>query len=90
MESNLTNGLTLMIVGMGTVFTVLILVVLTSKYLVVLVNRFFPEIVKNVRKSSLVSTNNQILNDNKSVAVLTAAVDVITSGKGKIVNIEKM
>lgn len=82
MESTLSNALLLLAIGMATVFVVLLLVVLSGTVLIKLVNKYAPEPVK---KSKLVKP----LISNKEIAVMTAVVDHITLGKGKIESIEK-
>ena len=68
---------------MVTVFVVLMLVVLCGTLLIKLVNKYAPEPVKKVKLiKPLIS--------NKEIAVMTAVVDHITLGKGKIESIEKI
>lgn len=83
MASTLYNAFLLLVVGMITVFIVLSLVVLSGNALIYLVNKFSPEpeVVKKIKKPLI---------SNKEVAVLTAVVDHITAGKGKIELIEKL
>lgn len=83
MESNTSNALLLLAIGMVTVFVVLLLVVLCGSLLIKLVNKYAPEPIK---KAKLVKP----LISNKKVAVMTAVVDHITMGKGKIDSIEKI
>lgn len=78
MNPQLIEALTLLGIGMVTVFLVLSLVVLTGKCLVIL--------------SNYVSANSEKLSDEISpeiIAVINAAVDVATSGKGRVTKIEK-
>lgn len=83
MESTVSNAFLLLGIGMITVFVVLSIVVLSGSFLISLVNRFAPEPVKD---SKLVTP----LVSNKEIAVLTAVVDHVTQGKGKIESIEKI
>lgn len=83
MESTVSNALLLLGIGMITVFAVLSIVVFSGQILIVLINKYAPEPVKD---SKLVKP----LISNKEVAVLTAIVDHVTKGKGKIESIEKI
>lgn len=75
-------GVELMIVGMLTVFAILLIVIYGSKLLIVLLNKVFP--ADEVRKPSEVD-------DFTSVRpVLDAAVREISGGKAHIVKIEKL
>ena len=83
MESNLSNALLLLAIGMVTVFVVLSLVVLCGSLLIKLVNKYAQEPVKTAKLiKPLIS--------NKEIAVMTAIVEHITMGKGKIESIEKV
>ena len=83
MESNISNAFLLLGIGMVTVFIVLLLVVLCGTLLIKLVNKYAPEPIK---KSKLIKP----LISNKEIAVMTAVVEHITLGKGKIDSIEKI
>jgi oxaloacetate decarboxylase gamma subunit len=80
MTSSLTTALTLLVIGMITVFTILFLVVITGNILIRIVNRFFPIIAKNNLSNS---------SEASKIAVITAAVEAVTKGKGKIISIDK-
>jgi len=83
MESNISNAFLLLGIGMVTVFIVLTLVVLCGSLLINLVNKYAPEPVKKVKLiKPLIS--------NKEIAVMTAVVDHITLGKGKVESITKV
>lgn len=75
MTPELSSAFTLLAIGMITVFVVLLLVVITGNILIRLVNRFSPAGQEGISK--------------KTVAVLTAAVEAFTEGKGSITKIEK-
>ena len=79
---NIELGLNLMVIGMTTVFAILFLVVMGGKILILLVNKFYPEIPvphKIVPETS-----------NNKLAAIVAAVDIVTSGKGKIDHIRRI
>jgi oxaloacetate decarboxylase gamma subunit len=71
---------------MITVFLILLLVVVLGNLIVFVVNKYFPEAIE---------INNSV-NDNegsighKKMAVIVAAVNIVTKGKGKVSTIEKI
>jgi oxaloacetate decarboxylase gamma subunit len=79
MSEGLELGVTLMIIGMITVFAILYLVVAGGGLLIRVVNKYYPETVSQPR-----------VNDSKKIAVIIAAVNLITGGKGKIEEIKKI
>ena len=78
MNPEIIEALTLLGIGMVTVFLVLSLVVLTGKSLVALSNTF---------TTTSASSEDEI--QPEVIAVINAAVEAITAGKGKITKIEK-
>ncbi len=68
------------LIGMTTVFTILLLVVLSSNLMIRLLNKYGPE---PVEKDSTTKV------DPKTIAILTAVVNKLTSGKGQIKTINK-
>ncbi|MBN1115747.1 MAG: OadG family protein [Bacteroidales bacterium] len=84
MEQNLGNALSIMIVGMVTVFLILWLVVLIGNALIRLTNKFWPE--SEISKKA----NAALTASDGTVAAIIAAVDVVTKGKGKITKITKL
>ncbi len=85
---NFEFGLLLMVVGMATVFLILHIIIFLSQQLIVLVNKFAPEeavVAKRVPQAE--GNSNRIAAD--TVAVITAAVNGVTGGKGRITKIEK-
>ena len=87
MNPEVLKALSILVVGMITVFIVLGLVVLTGKVLIRIVNYYTPDIV-NTKKSLLAAANEEIRKEK--VAAIVAAVDIITKGKGKITSIKKV
>ena len=83
METTVSNAFLLLAIGMITVFVVLSIVVLSGSVLISLVNKYAPDPVK---ESKLVKP----LISNKEIAVITAVVDHVTQGRGKIESIEKV
>ncbi|RPJ56864.1 MAG: oxaloacetate decarboxylase [Dehalococcoidia bacterium] len=83
-QSSLNDAFWILIVGMITVFIILWLVVLTGNLIIKFVNRFVPETEgsKRVTKASALS--------NGTSAAISAAVSIITNGKGKVTKITKV
>ena len=78
-------GVTLMIVGMVTVFAVLLIIINLSKLLIKLVNKFALE--ENVKKD--VKQNGPEIPAN-IMAVIQQTVKEITNGKGTVSNLVKI
>lgn len=76
MDSDISSALSLLIVGMITVFVVLLLVVITGNLLIRLVNKVTKE-------------NNDNTPSAAKIAAITATVDIITKWQGKVQKIEK-
>ena len=86
----MSQGLTILAVGMITVFVVLGLVVLSGQLLIKLSNRFYKE-PKITFSPSLIETNdNPYEIAPQEIAVITAAVKVVTQGKGNVISIKKV
>ena len=66
---NIETAILLMVVGMATVFVILLIVIYLGKLLITLVNKYVP---------------------GNILAAITAAVNVVTQGKGKITKVEKL
>lgn len=71
----MNQALTLLAIGMITVFVILTLVVLVGNLLIKVVNRLTPDAGIEISPEKL--------------AAITAAVEVVTDGKGKVSHIEK-
>ena len=80
MEGDFSVAITLLAIGMITVFVVLLLVVIVGNLLIITVNRFFPTVVI-LQKSEI---------PKSKIAAITAAVDILTEGKGQIQRIDKI
>jgi oxaloacetate decarboxylase gamma subunit len=83
METTVSNAFLLLGIGMITVFVVLSIVVFSGQLLITLINKYAPDPVK---ESKLITP----LVSNKEIAVLTAVIDHVTRGKGKIESIERL
>lgn len=82
---NIGIGLLLMLVGMCTVFLILLIVIWLSQFLISVVNKIAPvEAPKKKPVSSGPST------DAGAMDAIKAAVDILTAGKGQVIKIEKL
>ncbi|WP_071145981.1 OadG family protein [Bacteroides ihuae] len=84
---NIETALLLLVVGMGTVFAILTLVIYLGKLLIFLVNKYAPEeeiLIKQIPAKGPAPIPGNI------IAAITAAVNVVTHGKGKIAKVEKL
>lgn len=80
---NIGFGIMLMVVGIVTVFAILVIIIYIAKALVKFVNKYIPEDTPAPKtKTPTIST--------RKMAAITSAVNTITNGKGKIVTIEKL
>lgn len=88
---NIETGLLLMVVGMTTVFAILLIVINLGKVLITLVNKYAPEeivIKKQVTTQTTTAQAGSI--HGKTTAAIVAAVSMITGGQGKVTKIEKI
>lgn len=85
MRPDLVNALSIMVVGMVTVFLILWLVVLIGNVLIRITNKFWPETKTNIQNKTVSVQGNK-----NTVAAIVAAVDTITNGRGKVTNISKV
>jgi len=86
MSEDFNTALILMAVGMLTVFSILALIVIFGNWLILLVNKYFPEPLKSTINKALPS-NQEI--ESKKLAAIVTAIDIITEGKGKVTSIKK-
>ena len=84
MENSIYFGTMLMAIGMTTVFVILALVVLAGKVTILLTNRGVKQVeAANIQTATAVSFNKS------KIAAITAAVEIITHGKGHVTEIIK-
>lgn len=88
---HLGEGFQLMIVGMLTVFAILLIVINGSKLLIAIVNQIAPEGETGHKQKLAAQQNAAILNKNTTIdaqtmEVLQQAVAQITQGKGRLTN----
>lgn len=84
---NMGLGLMLMVVGMITVFAILLIVIYLSKLLIAIVNKVAPEEV--VLKKNVATASPAVIAPD-TMAAIKGAVNIVTSGKGKVVKVEKI
>lgn len=84
--ANMGLGLTLMIVGMVTVFAILLIVINLSKLLIRIVNTVAPEEEVTHRKPE----PKPSAVDPLTMDIIRAAVAQVTGGKGSVASVEKL
>lgn len=85
MSEEIEFGLTIMAVGMITVFSILGFVVLGGKVMIFFINKSTPD--KTVQPVSNIVA--QSINNTK-ISILVSTVASVTMGKGKITKIKKL
>lgn len=86
MDQDFSTAFLLFAVGMVTVFSILGLIVLTGQWLILFINRFFPETLKPV---SIDTGTIQPEIDPKKLAAIVTAVDIVTKGRAKVTSVKK-
>ncbi len=86
-SSIISEALKLLVIGMVTVFFILMIVIYLGKLLVFLVNKYAPEEQVNVKS---VAKTPAVTVDTTTKAIIDAAVSQITGGKGKVKSIKKI
>lgn len=89
---NIETGLLLLVVGMATVFAILLLIIYLGKGLIALVNRFAPEeAITKKELSAKLQTAARALDgvSDQTTAAIVSAISIVTGGKGKVIKIEK-
>ncbi|MDR3309227.1 MAG: OadG family protein [Tannerella sp.] len=86
---NLELGLLLIMVGMTSVFAILLLIIWFSKGLIGLVNRYAPEeFVEKTRRPTTVTPMGNGEVASQTTAAIVSAVSVLTAGAGRVTKIE--
>jgi oxaloacetate decarboxylase (Na+ extruding) subunit gamma len=88
MNDDFYLGLSLLAVGMITVFTILTVVVVLGNYLIKFVNKYYPGL-ENATTTPVSEQTSSGIEDRKISAII-AAVSMATRGKGKITSIKKV
>lgn len=81
-------GLMLMVVGMITVFAILLIVIWLSQLLIAIVNKVAPEEVVVKKKADAAPAPAVI--DPNAMAAIKGAVNIVTNGKGKVMKVERI
>ena len=82
---NIGTGLMLMVVGMATVFVILLIVFWLSQFLIKVVNKIAPE--EEVKKKQ---AERGTTKDDGAMQDIKSAVNILTAGKGQVIKIEKL
>jgi len=83
---NIGLGIELMVVGMSTVFLILLIVIWGGKLLIKAVNKIAPEEVVAPKKASVAPAAV----DSTTMAVLQQVVSQITGGKGSVASVKRL
>ena len=83
---NLGIGFELMVVGMSTVFLILLIVIWGGKLLINVVNKIAPEEIATPKKGTATSAAV----DGSTMAILQQIVSQITGGKGHVASAKKI
>lgn len=83
--NDFNTALLLMAVGMVTVFIILLIVMGLGKALIAFVNKFVPEDAAPTKKAQ-----GPAPIPSNVLAAISAAVSVVTQGKGKVAKVEKI
>ena len=86
---NLNTALLLMVVGMATVFAILLIVIYLGKGLIALVNKYAPDCETCIFSCYDFNGGPAAIPANV-MAAISAAVTVVTQGKGKVAKVEKI
>lgn len=84
---NLSTALLLMVIGMATVFVILLIVIYLGKGLIAFVNKYVPEEAAPVKKGAAQGPAPIPAN---IMAAISAAVSVVTHNQGKVSKVEKL
>lgn len=84
---NLQTALLLMVVGMATVFAILLIVIYLGKLLIILVNKYAPE---EVVPTKVAASGTPAPIPANIMAAISAAVKVVTHDQGKVAKVEKI
>lgn len=89
MENVMGDALQLLVVGMLTVFMILLIVIFLGKGLIALVNKFAP--AEQVPQKKVAAMGGGVTAvDAQTKAIIAAAVSQLTGGKGQVSKIEKV
>jgi len=81
----MTEALKLMLTGMGTVFFILIMVVVLGNVIIRVTNSYTTEPVK---KTGAAGGTSAV--ESHQLAAIVSAVSMVTKGKGRVTSVEKI
>ncbi|MFV0593734.1 MAG: OadG family protein [Draconibacterium sp.] len=81
----MTDAIQLMLTGMGTVFFILIMVVVLGNVIIRVTNNF-----TTISSQSATPAFGAEVIESKKLAAIVSAVDIVTTGKGKVTSVEKI
>lgn len=85
-------GFLLIVVGMTTVFMILLIVIYLGKGLIALVNKYTPEEIipkkPTVIQHTPIPSHLDTISNHETVAIVSS-VSILTRGQGKVIKIEK-
>ncbi|MCD7714194.1 MAG: OadG family protein [Prevotella sp.] len=82
---NIGLGITLMVIGMVTVFAILLIVIYLSRLLIALINRIAPDETRPARRQPEAEAVSPV-----TMSVIAAAVNRLTGGKGMVRSVERL
>ncbi len=85
--NNIDTGIQLMVVGMSTVFLILLIVIMGGKLLIKAVNKIAPEEAVAPKKGASAAPATV---DSKTMAVLQQVVSQLTGGKGRVASAKRI
>lgn len=83
---NLNTAFLLMLIGMATVFAILLIVIYLGKGLIAFVNKYIPEEAAPAKSAA----SGSAAIPAHVLAAINAAVAVVTHDKGKVTKVEKI
>lgn len=86
METSMLNALKLMLIGMSTVFVILMAVVLLGNLIILIINK----IGNNKPVSGEGKAEEKVGIPPETIAAIVSSVELVTAGKGKVTTIRKL
>lgn len=86
-QSTFMEALKLLVIGMVTVFIILLIVINLGKLLISLVNKFAPA-EETKKKVAASATAGNV--DQNTMAIIKAAVSQLTNGKGNVTGVKRI
>ena len=90
MSPDVQTAFSLLLIGMLSVFVILFLVVSAGRFLIYIVNTYFPFTSDEANLGIPKTIYSPKGMNRKKLAAITAAVEQVTNGRGKVVSVEKL